>query len=215
MSDIPILIEDDSAGPGRGFVATANAGLAKAADAGFERVLLLNDDAELLPGCVEALLEVDAELVGPLLLDPSGRVESAGLHFSRRSGRLCQQTEVPRGPAEVTALSGACLLMPASARFDTTFRHGMEDVELCLRVHRAGGRVMLQPAARCLHVGGATVGRRSRRATREALRGHLRLLSGQPVQQALAVGYALGQVLREGPVLDRALGLSEAVLSRR
>lgn len=211
--DLPVLVEDDRAGPGRGFAATANAGLARAQAQGFDRVLLLNDDAQLLPGCVEALLAVDAELVGPLLLDPSGRVESAGLRFSERSGRLKQVVEVPAQVQEVDALSGACLLMPARARFDLAFRHGMEDVDLCRRVRRHGGRVVLQPDARCLHVGGATVNRRSREATREALRGHLRLLQGRPLQQGLALGYALGQVLRERGPLERLLGLAEAIRS--
>ena len=105
--------------------------------------------------------------------------------------------------------------MPSRARFDLAFRHGMEDVDLCLRTRRHGGRVVLQPSARCLHVGGATVGRRSREATRDALRGHLRLLRGRPLQQGLAMGYALGQVLREHGPMDRLLGLIEAVRTRQ
>jgi GT2 family glycosyltransferase len=202
------LVEDDTAGEGRGFAATANAGLARAQKAGHDRVLLLNDDAWLLPGALEALLAVDAELVGPVLLDPSGRVESAGLFFSTRTGRLRQMTTVPTGPTEVPALSGACLLMPSTSRFDLAFRHGMEDIELCLR---SRGRVVLQPLARCVHVGGATVGRRTRQATREALRGHLRLLRGRPLQQGLAVGYALGQVIRERGPASRVMGIAEAL----
>ena len=204
----PVHVEDDTAGPGRGFAVAANAGLEEAERQGHERVLLLNDDAWLQDGALDALLEVDAELVGPLLLDPSGRIESAGLDFSYSTGRLKQRTSAPSGPAEVPALSGACLLMPSSARFDTGFRHGMEDIDLCLR---ARGRVMLQPHARCIHVGGGTVGRRTRAATREALRGHLRLLQGRPVQQGLAVGYAVGQVLRERGPARRLVGIAEAL----
>jgi len=204
----PVHVEDDTAGDGRGFAVAANAGLEKAERLGHERVLLLNDDAWLQDGALEALLEVDAELVGPVLLDPSGRVESAGLDFSYSTGRLKQRTAAPADPTEVTALSGACLLMPSSARFDTGFRHGMEDIDLCLR---SQGRVMLQPRARCVHVGGGTVGRRTRAATREALRGHLRLLQGRPVQQGLAVGYAVGQVLRERGPARRLMGIAEAL----
>ena len=71
-----------------------------------------------------------------MLLDPSGRIESAGLDFSYSTGRLKQRTSAPPGPAEVPALSGACLLMPSSARFDTGFRHGMEDIEDHIVVER-------------------------------------------------------------------------------
>lgn len=204
----PVHVEDDTAGPGRGFAVAANAGLEHAQRQGHDRVLLLNDDAWLQDGALQALLQVDAELVGPLLLDPSGRIESAGLDFSYATGRLKQRTDVPPGPTEVPALSGACLLMPSSARFDTGFRHGMEDIDLCLRTP---GRVVLQPLARCIHVGGGTVGRRTRAATREALRGHLRLLRGRPLQQAAAVGYALGQVVRERGPASRLVGLAEAL----
>ena len=195
---------------GSGFARAANAGLAEAERRGVDRVLLLNDDAAPDPGCIEALVEAfgpDVALAGPLLVGPDG-VESAGIDFDPRSGRLRGRTEVPEEVTGVDALSGACLLMRSSLRFDEGFPHGMEDVDLAQRVD---GRVVLVPHATCRHLGGATVDRQSRRATRDALVGHLRLVGGSPVRRSLVVGYALAQVLREGNRRERLVGIWEAL----
>ncbi len=186
-----------------GFAATVNRGLARASSA---RVLVLNDDAAPKAGCVEALLAVDADLVGPVLVAPGGTVESAGIRFSERSGRVVTLRDPPAGACAVDALSGACLLMPGDLRFDPGYPHGFEDVALARAVRRAGGRVVLQPAARCVHLGGATRDRRSPEATRDALIGHLRLV-GPGTRRAWVTGYAVLQVLREGadPARLRAL----------
>ena len=227
----PILVVDDSpaglppgalpAGVERvrtsgssGFARACNAGLDAVQRAGFPRTLLLNDDARLQPGCVALLLaalEADpgAGAAGPLLLDPAGRVESAGLALSPRSGRLRQRSRPPRGISEVDAVSGACVLLGSGERFDERFPFGCEDVELCRRLRRAGRRVLLVPEARCEHAGGASLSRRSREATRHALHGHLLLLEERAWQQPLALGLALAQVLREGGPPERLLGLWE------
>ena len=177
-----------------GFAAAVNRGLDRVRA---RRVLVLNDDAAPEPGCVEALLACDAELVGPVLVDEAGRVESAGLRCSERTGRVKTLTVVPPGASPVDALSGACLLMPGELRFDVGYPHGFEDLALAREVRRAGGRVVLEPAARCVHVGGATRSRRSPEATRDALIGHLRFVGPGPKRGLVAL-YALGQVLREG-----------------
>ncbi len=195
---------------GGGFARAANAGLAEAERRGIDRVLLLNDDAAPEPGCVEALLaafDEDVALAGPILVGEEG-VESAGIDFDPRSGRLRQRSVVPTEVTPVDALSGACLLMRSSLRFDEGFPHGMEDVDLAQRVD---GRVVLVPDAICRHLGGASVDRRSRRATRDALVGHLRLVGGSPVRRSLVVGYALAQVLREGNRRERLVGIWEAL----
>ncbi len=225
----PLIVVDDSPGGlaappegaavvraagGSGFARAANVGLAAADAAGFRRVLLLNDDAAPEPGCIAALLaaaESDPAVraVGPVLLAPDGAVESAGIRYSPRTGRLAQRTAVPAGLTDVDALSGACLLLPAEARFDEGYPHGFEDVALALALRRAGGRVVLQPAARCRHLGGGTVDRRSRAAARAAVAGHLRLVGPSRARRAAVIGLALAQVLRERGPAERLLGIYE------
>jgi len=209
------------AGGGSGFARAANRGLAVAEEGGFRWVLLLNDDAAPEAGCLEALLDAvsgepgeageagqPVRAAGPVLLGPIG-VESAGIRYSERTGRLRQRTAAPDGVMDVDALSGACLLMPASARFDEGYTHGFEDVALALALRRAGGRVVIVPAARCRHIGGATLDRRSRAAARAAVQGHLRLVGRSRIRRAAVVGYALAQVARERGPAGRLLGIWE------
>ena len=195
-----------------GFAAACNAGLEAAQQAGFQWALLLNDDACLQPGCLEALLAAagahpDARALGPVLLDEQGQVESAGIRLHEHSGRIRLQQTVPRKIQAVHALSGACLLLESSQRFDERFHFGFEDLELCRRLRRRGHSVLLVPSARCVHRGGGTVPHRSREASRRALHGHLLLVGERPWRRPLVLAMALGQVLREGGPPERLLGL--------
>lgn len=203
---------------GTGFARAANAGLAAAQRAGWPWVLLLNDDARPAPGCVAALWAAagtggDNVLAGPVLLDPAGRVESAGIHVSVRSGRVRAGRRVPAASTEVDALSGACLLLPSHCRFDGRFPFSFEDVDLCLRVRAGGGRVVLVPQARCVHLGGGTVPRGSRLATRYALEGHLHLLRHRPWLWPVAGFLAVAQVVRDRGGMERLRGIGEGVRS--
>jgi len=199
---------------GAGFAAACNRGLAAAEAAGFSRVLLLNDDARPAPGCVEALLQAleatpRAAAAGPVLIDPTGRVESAGLRLGRHSGRVRQLRRVPAATAEVDALSGACLLLVAGWRLDEAYTFGFEDLELGRRMRAAGRTLLLVPGARCAHMGGGTVPRRSREAARHALAGHLRLVGERPWRRGIALALAVAQILRERGPMDRLLGLRD------
>jgi GT2 family glycosyltransferase len=177
-------------GGGSGFARAANAGIAAVRT---PAALLLNDDAAPEPGCLDALAAAGG-LCGPVLVGPHG-VESAGIEV-RSWGRVRQRTRVPATDTFVDALSGACLHLPASARFDERFRHGCEDVELCRRL--GGARLVV--SARCWHDGGATVHRRSPEAQRHAVAGQLRLVE-PGWRDAVVIGLATAQVIRErGPV---------------
>jgi GT2 family glycosyltransferase len=197
-----------------GFAAACNLGLAAAEAAGMSHALLLNDDARPAAGCVESLLralETDprAAAAGPVLLDPGGRVESAGLDLSPRSGRVRQRRRVPVETTEVDALSGACLLLEACWRLDEGYRFGFEDLELGRRVRAAGRRLLVVPGARCEHLGGATLPRRGRAATRHGVAGHLRLVGDRPWRRALVLAFALAQIAREGGPVERLRGVWE------
>lgn len=196
-----------------GFARASNAGIAWAQAAGAEWVLVLNDDAALEEGALEALSQValqgsGVDAVGPLLRGPEG-LESAGLCFSSRTARVVQRRDVPKEPRDVMALSGACLLLRSHWRFSEEFPHAMEDIELGLRIREAGKRNVLVPGAVCWHEGGGTRSRRDPRATRDALRGHLRLVGDQKSKRVLVLAYAAAQVLKEGPRLQRLGALWE------
>jgi len=191
----------------RGFAATANLGLSRAQAQGAGWVLLLNDDAVPELGCVEALLAAGGPqvgAVGPVLLGPQG-VESAGVG-QRWWWRVRQHREVPSSIREVQGLSGACLLVPAWARFDEAFPHGFEDLALCRHMQWLGLRCLLVPQACCQHLGGASLGRATAAAQRHAVHGHLRLTGGGWRSPAV-LGLALAQVLREGGPRDRLGGI--------
>jgi len=65
------------------------------------------------------------------------------------------------GPLECSFLSGACLLLRMEAftgvgGFDPRFFLYYEDADLCRRLHRAGWKLLLLPAARARHAHGAS-----------------------------------------------------------
>lgn len=212
VQDWPHLVVDDTddgldldvpkvrLGGGQGFARAANTGLA-AVRTPF--VVVLNDDAVPEPDCLDRLAAAGG-LCGPVLVGPHG-VESAGIRV-RSWGRVVQSTVVPAQDGPVDALSGACLHLPAAARFDERFRHGFEDVELCRRL--GGARLVV--GARCWHEGGATVDRRSEEAQRHAVAGQLRLVR-PGWRSVVVVGLALAQVAREGGPATRVRGIWRGV----
>jgi GT2 family glycosyltransferase len=198
-----------------GFATVANLGLAAASVAGFQYVLLLNDDTQLEEHALERLLAVmraDTRVgaVGPVLIGAQG-VESAGLSVSRGGARVRHRSQVPSVPSPVDALSGACLLVESSQRFDPRFSFYFEDVDLCSRLRGQGKTVVLVPDARCHHVGGATIDRRSREAAAHAVAGHLQLVGRGWYRRAAVVALALAQIVRERGPLVRVRGVWDGV----
>lgn len=199
----------------QGFARAVNAGLQAAEALGASHALLLNDDAVPEADCIARLCAAwgpGVGAAGPILVDLAGQVESAGAEI-RWWGRVRTRTTAPRtgGDVVVDGLSGACLLIPAARRLDEGFAHGFEDFALCRALSREGLRVVLVAGARCAHLGGATLGRDSRRAQRHAVSGHLRLL-GRRRFVPVVVGLALAQVIREGGPAARALGIAGGVM---
>lgn len=190
-------------GGGSGFARAANAGLAAVRT---PWALLLNDDTRPEGDCLDRLA-ARGGLCGPVLVGPGG-VESAGLRVTAW-GRVTQRVDRPAADRAVDALSGACLHLPASARFDERFPHGFEDVELCRRL----GGAWLVAGATCWHEGGATLGRRTPAATRHAVTGQA-LLYPPGWRTPLIAGLHVAQVVRERGPWDRlpaiAAGLREA-----
>jgi GT2 family glycosyltransferase len=160
-----------------------NVGYARANNAGLRRAtgeyaLVLNSDAEVAAGCVEALAAVldaraDVGIVGPRTRVPDGRIQvSFGPMLT--PGAEWRQRRLVRGVAagdpaalrEAEALaarehepdwvSGSCFLarrraLEAVSLFDEGFFLYEEDVDLCVRVRQAGWRIVFTPAAEVVH----------------------------------------------------------------
>ena len=163
-----------------------NGGFGKANNAGVlaatgELLLFLNTDTVVPPGAVNALAgrlssAPDAAAAGPALVRPSGRFQ---VSFGRSVGLFGQSLQkfllnplhertLPgsRTVRSVGWLSAACLLCRRSAfeaagGFDEEFFLYFEDIDLCARLRKAGGRLLFDPSVTVLHEGGATTSVRS------------------------------------------------------
>jgi GT2 family glycosyltransferase len=154
-----------------GFAAAVNAGIAAVKA---PLLLLLNDDAELLPGWLPALLDVldaDSRLVavqGVDLVSIDGAVSGCGLAWNRwwQAVQLGAGGRAPTGAMrEVFGVSAAAALYRRSALdaaalpgggFDGALETYYEDVELATRLRHRGGRAAVVPAAQALHAGGGS-----------------------------------------------------------
>jgi GT2 family glycosyltransferase/glycosyltransferase involved in cell wall biosynthesis len=158
-----------------------NGGFAKAVNTGIEAanqkhdVILLNSDIVAHEGWLEALqygayeFGVDIGIVGPKLLYPDGRIQSAGSY---------RNTEVPKffdhyyrfqdsnyGPANIPqyclGVTGACMYVKREfisyiGVLDDKFQFAFEDMDWCLRGWEAGFRSLYFPAATLTHVESAS-----------------------------------------------------------
>ena len=168
----------------RGYGAACNRGAAETSGA---YVLFLNSDAFVQSGAVPALaaaLERNprAAAVGPRLLNPDGTLqpsisrlptpwrifcESSGLAaLSRGRGIFRGHTktrEDQERAQEVESLMGAALLVRRSAfeevgGFDESFFFYAEESDLFARLRQAQWRILYEPSATVVHLGGASGG---------------------------------------------------------
>jgi hypothetical protein len=163
-----------------GFSAAVNRCLALARA---EYVLLINPDCELLPGCLEELLQsAQAQpntVVGPQLLGADGRLQLSGRTLSGWI-TICLELLLPgwiknsalwrrhiygrvdfAAPAWVEEVSGACLLAPRQAftqtcGLDENYFMYYEETAWFARLKKMGYRVLYQPRARARHAHGAS-----------------------------------------------------------
>jgi len=136
-------------------------------------LVLLNDDTEVEPGWLRALVEVadsgpDVGAVGSRILSFDGTVQEAGSILWRDGGTHQVGRGLPAGSPLFTAVRpvdycSACgLLIPMSAwlevdGFDDAYYPAYhEDVDLCLTLRAAGYRVIYAPEARLRHRQGAS-----------------------------------------------------------
>ncbi len=165
-----------------------NAGFARAVNQGLRRVrarhvLILNNDAELLPGALSALTACfaahpQAAVIAPRLVDAAGKPQNVAAPWPRwwreilpRSllkrlapghfgGRLAQVREDRR----VASVIGAAMALRRSALeaigpLDEDFFFYLEETEWCERAWRRGWQVWFCPRASVRHHLGATARR--------------------------------------------------------
>ena len=156
----------------RGFVASCNDGAALARG---EFLLFLNNDTQVTPGWLDALLDCHRDtdrcgIVGSRLVYPDGRLQEAGgLVFADGSGHNIGRFEARDDPRfrvrrDVDYVSGASLLI----RRDLFDRVGgfadvyapayYEDTDLAFAVRAAGYRVRYEPRSMVVHFEGVTAG---------------------------------------------------------
>lgn len=153
-----------------GFAGACNAGARAAGDCDY--LVFLNNDTIPSPGWLDALVdeaEADPEIaaVGAKLLYPNGQVQHAGvvihqsgLPYHAYTGFDGAHPAVNRA-RDVTAATAACLLVRRAdfedlRGFDTGYRNGYEDVDLCLRLREHGKRIRYCPRSVVVHLESVT-----------------------------------------------------------
>jgi GT2 family glycosyltransferase len=220
-----------------------------AADA--DAVLVLNPDLILEPSTAAELARASAgsALAGPVLiladpvtLESQGRIDSAGIRWSR-TGRHFDDRQgervgcLPAEPYPVAGITGACLWVPRAAHdrivaatgelFDEDFVAYREDAELGLRASRLGVRQIVVPAATALH-GRAVRGRERGSSDIARLGVQNRFLIalkhgrrrpgawlGAPIRDLLVIAYVLVRERESIEGLRSAWRLREVMRSKR
>jgi len=158
-------------GRNHGFAAACNQG---AETARHPYLLFLNNDTEVSPGWLQPLvatLDLDDKVsaAGSKLLYPDGTIQHAGAALLRRQlpggevldvAHLCLRKPADFAPANqpqlMRCLTAACLLVRRSAfddvsGFDQGYWNGLEDVDLCLKLERAGRLLVYRPESVVVH----------------------------------------------------------------
>lgn len=159
----------------QGYAAGNNRGLVQARG---EAVILLNSDVEATPEALQALVDYlnahpDVAAVSAGLRTPDGQPQAfafgdepaPGYLLRRGLGRLLGRAPLHDWavdhPVDVDWVSGACLAVRRQALeqvglLDEGFFLYFEDVDWCLRMRRAGWRVVYNPSIQVIHLGGAS-----------------------------------------------------------
>lgn len=159
--DAEVVVQHDT--DRAGFAETCNAGAARTEA---DTLVFLNDDTRVQPGWLEPLVvSVGDGITGAHLLYPDGATQHSGVFLRRRAGVLeAYNRTAPAPSGEVPAVTGACLaigrpLWDRLGGFDTGYRNGYEDVDLCLRARQAGGTAWFVAFSEVVHFESRSPGR--------------------------------------------------------
>ena len=142
-----------------------------AANASGDYLLFLNDDIEVIePSWLEALMQVaqrdDVGVAGPQLLYPDGKVQHAGLFLAgpglaRHAFRFANSDDpgyfgLAITQRNVMAVTGACMLVRREVYdrvggFNEAHSVTNNDLDFCMRCHRAGLFNVFTPHAQLYH----------------------------------------------------------------
>jgi GT2 family glycosyltransferase len=159
------------------FSGKVNAGVAASTG---EHVVLFNDDLEVIsPDWLSAMLEYSQDpaigAVGARLLYPDGRLQHVGMilgvggiaahAFHQHSGSAPGYASGAVSVRNYSAITGACLMSRRAVfdeigGFDEHFPIDFNDVDYCLRLRRAGYRIVYTPYAQLYHHESASFGPR-------------------------------------------------------
>jgi GT2 family glycosyltransferase len=152
-----------------------------AAHANGEHLLLLNDDVEVISSdWLTAMLEYSQQkeigAVGAKLLYPDGRLQhigivlgihgGAGHAFHQHAGASPGYASSAVSVRNYSAVTGACMMtrrdaFDAVGGFDEQLSVDFNDVDYCLRLRRAGYRIVFTPYATLYHHESASFGPRT------------------------------------------------------
>src|ERR1017187_2765200 len=164
----------------RGFAAACNQGITASTE---DFILVLNPDTLVTPAALQTLLDImqaesRAGACGPRILNPDGSLQPSCRRFPTLPRLLLDEFGLgklfPRSKffggyrmtwwahdqrREVDQVMGAALLLRRAAlkqvgTFDERFFMYFEEVDLCLRLHDAGWKVLFVPDAQVIHHGG-------------------------------------------------------------
>ncbi len=160
----------------RNFAGGCNAGAEIATG---QVLVFLNNDTEVPAGALEALVEQALEpgvgVAGSRLLFPDGTLQHAGVAFIDHPQLRApmpqhvfhhQDGQLPAacGSYELDCVTAACMAVRADTfravgGFDTAFRNGLEDVDLCLKVRLRGELIVYRGDVVVIHHEGSSRGR--------------------------------------------------------
>jgi len=216
-----------------GFGQSNNLGAARVTG---EAVLLLNPDTELRNGAVQRLLaEIErlprAGIVAPRLLNSDFTLQTS-VHALPRPVRQALDSEFlrrllssgswwappttfsPAGPVAVEAVAGTCMLLRAKTfrdigGFSPEYFMYAEDMDLCLKIRRAGLEVYHVPQAEVIHHSGVSSAAQGTKFSavmiREALQTYMRMNHGSLAAAVYRLFSGASAYLRLALLLPRVL----------
>ena len=151
-----------------GYAGGMNVGIARALERGADAVLLLNNDVEVEPGAIDALVAAadGAGAVCPVIVfaDDPQRIWYSGARFDPRRGYNGRhRTDEPSALRETERICGAAVLVPRETLervgvFDEGLFAYVEDADWSLRARAAGVDLVVEPRSRVRHKVSASTG---------------------------------------------------------
>lgn len=164
--DVQIFVLQEN----KGYAGNNDVGIHAALEQGADWVFVLNEDTILDKDCIENLVKVGESdpkigIVGPMVyhFDEPNIIQSAGGVFDKylRVSHLSQNqadTGQYAGPHSVDWISGCAIMVRRAAIeevgvIDERFFYYVEETEWCLRIKKAGWKVIHVPSAKIWHKG--------------------------------------------------------------